>query len=186
MSGYKAAALLLGFVPVLAFAGKKSKKPIVPALFNQAQYVYVQATDGSEFNPNLLPEDEQAIADVQQAIQRWGRYILTVDRSDADLVFVVRTGRLLTGRGNVGIIRGGPFPGQGGNGTVVGGGGEVGPPDDLLWVCTLDTDGQLATPLWQRTEADGLAHPDVPLFMEFERAVDQAYPRTTAKKAKKP
>lgn len=199
MKAYKAAVVLVAFVPVLAFAGKKSKKPVVPAVFNQAQYVYVEATDGNEFNPNLLPEDRQAISDVMNAIQGWKRYVLVYERSQADLVFVVRRGRLVTGRGDVGIIRGpatlpgqGPpaqgtrIPAQGGNGTVVGAGGEVGPPNDLLWVCTIDSDGSLSPPLWSRTEKDGLESPDVPLFKEFKRQVDQAYPRTTASKAKKP
>jgi hypothetical protein len=198
MKTHKAAVLLLAFVPVLAFAQKKTRKPEVPALFNHAQYVYVEAMGGDEFNPRLLPEDRQAIADVEHAIQKWGRYTLTLHRSEADLVFVVRTGRLVTGRANVGIIRGtppispgsgpqgNPYPGPQGNGTVVGAGGEVGPPDDLLWVCTLDTDGKLNEPLWHRTEEDGLESPDVPLFKEFKSEVDTAYPRTTASKTKKP
>ena len=42
----------------------------------------------------LLPEDRQAISDVQNEIQDWGRYKLALDRHDADLVFVVRKGRL--------------------------------------------------------------------------------------------
>ena len=152
--------------------------------------------DGDEFNPTLLPEDRQAIADVEHAIQKWGRYTLTLRRSQADLVFVVRTGRLVTGRGNVGVIRGtsptapgsGPqanrLPGSQGNGTILGAGGEVGPPDDLLWVCTFDPDGRLNNPLWQRTEDNGLASPGVPLFEEFEREVDSAYPRTSSKPKK--
>lgn len=198
MKLYKAGVLLLAFVPMLASARKKTSKPVVPAVFNQAQYVYVQATDGDEFNPNLLPEDRQAIADVMTAIQGWKRYVLVYQRSQADLVFVVRRGRLVTGRGSVGITRGpARLPGQGsgqqgapipqqGNGTVIGAGGEVGPPNDLLWVCTLDTEGRLNSPLWSRTEKDGLDSPDVPLFKEFKRVVDQAYPQTTASKTKKP
>ncbi|HEV2137056.1 MAG TPA: hypothetical protein VGR47_22750 [Terracidiphilus sp.] len=198
MRAYKAGVLLLALVPVLAFARKKTNKQVLPAVFNQAQYVYVQAMDGDEFNPNLLPEDRQAIADVMTAIQGWKRYVLVYQRSQADLVFVVRVGRLVTGRGNVGIYHGsapplqGPgqqgtrYPGQPGNGTVVGAGGEVGPPDDLLWVCTLDTDGRLNPPLWRRTQQDGLDSPDVPLFKEFRREMDREYPPSTASKAKKP
>lgn len=194
MKLYKAGVLLLAFVPMLASARKKTSKPVVPAVFNQAQYVYVQAMDGDEFNPNLLPEDRQAIADVMTAIQGWKRYVLVYQRSQADLVFVVRRGRLVTGRGSVGITRGpARLPGQGpgqqgapipqqGNGTVIGAGGEVGPPNDLLWVCTMDANGKLNSPLWSRTEKDGLDSPDVPLFKEFKRVVDQAYPPSTASK----
>lgn len=207
MKPYKAAVLLLAFVPVLASARKKNSKPVVPAVFNQAQYVYVQAMDGDEFNPYLLPEDRQAIADVERAIQKWGRYYLVYQRSQADLVFIVRVGRLAEGRGNVGIYRGpAPVPGggpgqgpgqgagqpgarippQGGNGSLVGAGGAVGPPNDLLWVCMPDFHGEPSSPLWSRTEQDGLESPEVPLLKQFERAVDKAYPRTTASKSKKP
>lgn len=207
MKPYRAALLLLAFVPVLASARKKNSKPVVPAVFNQAQYVYVQAMDGDEFNPYLLPEDRQAIADVESAIQKWGRYTLVYQRSQADLVFIVRRGRLVTGRGNVGIYHGpAPLPGQGpgqgpgqtpgqqgtripsqgGNGSLVGAGGEVGPPDDLLWVCMPNFDGTPSNPLWSRSEQDGLESPDVPLFTTFEHAVDKAYPRTTASTSKKP
>lgn len=207
MKPYKAAVLLLAFVPVLASARKKGSKPVVPAVFNQAQYVYVQAMDGDIFNPYLLPEDRQAIADVEKAIQKWGRYNLVYQRSQADLVFIVRVGRLAEGRGKVGIYHGpAPVPGQGpgqrpapgpgpqgarippqgGNGSLVGGGGAVGPPDDLLWVCMPNFDGTPSNPLWSRTEQDGLESPDVPLLKQFEQAVDKAYPRTTASKSKKP
>lgn len=198
MKLYKAAVLALAFLPAAALARKKTSKPKLPAVFNQAQYVYVQAVDGDEYNPRLLPEDRQAIADVMNAIQGWKRYVLIYERSQAELVFVVRVGRLVTGRANVGISRGpgapgpgpGPqgsrYPGQQGNGTAVGGGGEVGPPDDLLWVCMPDTDGRIGSPLWSRTEKDGLESPDVPLFEEFKREMDRDYPPNTASKAKKP
>ncbi len=186
MNAYKATVLLLALAPALAYARKESSKTELPAIFNHAQYVYVQATDGDEFNPDLLPEDRQAIADVEHAIQNWGRYILVDHRSQADLVFVVRRGRLLTGRANAGVINQ-PFPGvPGGRGTVVGAGGEVGPQDDLFWVCRLRPDGRLGDPLWHRTEKDGLESPGVPLFQEFKRAVDQAYPQSTVSRTKKP
>lgn len=133
MKAYKGAILLLAFAPVFAYARKKTTKPELSALFNQAQYVYLQAMDGSEFNPNLLLEDRQAIADVMSAIQGWKRYVLVDERSQADLVFVVREGRLATARGKVEINRGpGSLPGQGpvqpgvripgqqGNGTALG------------------------------------------------------------------
>src|ERR1700677_186949 len=83
--------LLLFFVVP---AQSKKKDPDVPALFRQARYVYVEAVDGDEFNPRLYPEDRQAIADVRHALRTWNRYALTIRRQDADLVFVVRKGRL--------------------------------------------------------------------------------------------
>ena len=84
--------LLLLFFP--GPAQSKKKDPDVPALFRQARYVYVEAVDGDAFNPRLYPEDRQAIADVVTALQAWNRYTLATRRQGADLVFVVRKGRV--------------------------------------------------------------------------------------------
>ena len=192
MKLHKAIAPLLVLFPALVFAHKKTNEPNVPAVFDHAQYVYVEAIDGNEFNPNLLPEDRQAIADVENALRSWGRYMLTIQRSQADLFFVVRRGRLGTGRASIGR-NGGPGPGgaqipgqQGPPGRVVGLGGEAGPVNDFLSVCTMNADGKLSYPLWERTQPDGLDSPGVPLFQEFKRAVDRAYPLKPAGKSKKP
>jgi hypothetical protein len=200
MKRFTTIALLLVLAPSLAFAKKKPKKPVVPAIFKQAQYVYVEATDGDEFNPALYPPDREAIANVEQAIREWKRYVLTFDRRDADLVFVVRTGRLAGvragySRGTIPGAQGGPVTGRQGRPVPVGGstvgsatsaGGEVGPPDDLLEVCQFDSDGTLSTPLWIHTQHDGLDAPEVPLFEQLKNAVDRAYPQTQASQTKKP
>jgi hypothetical protein len=89
---------------LLLFSGpaqSKKKDPDIPALFRQAHYVYVEAVDGDEFNPRLYPEGRQAIADVGHALQTWKRYVLTIRRQDADLVFVVRKGRLAAAQGSM-------------------------------------------------------------------------------------
>ena len=128
-----AAALFLVLLPVLAPARKKPGKPALPAVFEHAQYVYVEAMDGNEFNPNLYPEDRQAIADVEAALRHWKRYTLTIQPSKADLVIVVRRGRLASGRASVGVNAGpGPqgrqIPGQQQPvGTAVRAGAETGP-----------------------------------------------------------
>jgi hypothetical protein len=95
--------LLLLFFP--GPAQSKKKDPDIPALFRQARYVYVEAVDGDEFNPRLYPEDRQAIADVRYALQAWNRYALTIRRQDADLVFVVRKGRLAAAK----VVCRGPY-----------------------------------------------------------------------------
>lgn len=186
-----AAALFLVLLPALAAAGKKPGKPALPAVFEHAQYVYVEAVDGNEFNRNLYPEDRQAIADVEDALRNWKRYTLTIQRSKADLLFVVRRGRLASGLASIGV-NGGPGP-QGGQipgqqqpvGTAVRAGAEAGPADDLLSICTLDPGGALSEPLWMRAEPNGLDSPDVPLFQQFKRAVDRAYPLKPATSKKK-
>src|SRR5664279_4526181 len=88
--------LLLMTSSEVAFSQAKTKKNAahLPAVFRNATYFYVESVDGGPFKPGLLPEDRQAISDVQNEIQDWGRYTLTMERHDADLVFVVRKGRI--------------------------------------------------------------------------------------------
>lgn len=136
MKPQAAMALLLVF-PAAAFLHAKDKKPNVPAVFGQAQYVYVEAIDGSQFDPNLYPEDREAIADVQDALSNWHRYVLTMEREHADLIIVVRKGRAASANvgvsprsgvpnsGSIGIGQQGP--GQGRAGTSAGNPGGAGP-----------------------------------------------------------
>jgi len=65
-------------------------QPFPKTLIN-ARYVYVTAYEGGEFNPNLLPEDRQAITAVQDAIQRWGQYILVYRPQEADMIIAVQS-----------------------------------------------------------------------------------------------
>ena len=161
MKPLKTIALFLMLVPAfVALQGKPKKPYVLPAVFNQASYVYVEAVGGQEFDPKLYPEDREAIADVEKALQRWNRYVLVTRRDDADLIFIVRKGRAAEAR--VGVQAGsGPqrapqpsaAPGSS-HGFAVG--GEVGPPDDLLEVCVPNPNDAHGTLLWQRTLADGL------------------------------
>jgi hypothetical protein len=194
----KLTVLLLALLPALSLAQHKTRKPIVPAIFNHAQYVYVEAVDGQEFDPQLYREDRQAIADVQDALQRWNRYALTTRREDANIVIVVRKGRAVVASAGVVIgsssggtgPQGNPSPGQprgqAGTGVGVVGGGEVGTPDDLFEICQLDPNGTLSTPIWMRTFPDGLDGPKVMLFEQFKAAVERAYPSQPANQPPKP
>ena len=183
-----AAPLTLGLL-VLNLAQAKPKKPDVPAVFENAHYVYVESMDGDLFRPDLFPEDRQAISDVQDSLREWKRYVLSADRSGADLVFVVRKGRLAAGQLHGGIS-GGPrtqpgqpgqpgspqFPQQG-TPTEIGARSEVGPPEDILRVYT-QSDGHLKTIVWDRSEESGLDAPAVQLVRQLKVAVDRAYPVT--------
>jgi len=196
----KIAALTLIVVATSTACHAKTKKPKkVPAIFNQAQYVYVEAVDGQQFNPRLLPEDRQAIADVQDALSDWKRYTLTTRREDADLVFVVRKGRLV--QEDVGVQGGnGPqtIPSAGGQnapgrprgtgapGIGVGVGSEVSTPDDLFEVFAGDGQESKRELLWMRTMAGGLDGPKLALFRQFKEAVDRDYPMQQASKTSKP
>jgi len=54
-----------------------------------ARYVYVTSYDGDQFNIHLLPEDRQAIGTVQDAIQKWGKFMLVYEPGQADIVLMV-------------------------------------------------------------------------------------------------
>ena len=180
-------ALLLLFVAPFAVAQQKSKKHSdLPAVFSNARYVYVEAEDGDIMRPGLYPEDRDAISDVQQGIRDWNRYAVAVNREDADLIFIVRKGRIAGAQGRIGVSGGSPrqpgapFPGsdprQDGIGTTVGAAGEVGPPDDLLRVYTQTPDGKLTGPLWSREMKNGLDAPSVLLLQQLKQTVERAYP----------
>ena len=135
--------------------------------------------------PGLYPEDRDAISDVQQGIRDWNRYAVAINREDADLIFIVRKGRIAGVQGRVGVSGGSPRqpgapvpgsdPRQDGIGTSVGAAGEVGPPDDLLRVYTQTPDGKL-TAHSSREMKDGLDAPSVLLLQQLKQAVEHAYP----------
>ena len=181
-------ALLLVLSTPFALA-KDKKKNALPAMFNVARYVYVQAEDGDIFKPDLFPKDRQAISDVEDGLRDWNRYVLTMNRNEADLVFVVRRGREVTAKvgGTVGpgmrpyprnnpAGSGNSNPGQAGRSYDYGVGAEVGMPDDTLRVFTLTPDGKLSAPIWYREVKDGLDSPDLRLLSQLREAVDRDYP----------
>ena len=198
MKAWKLAAPLMVWFLVLNLAQSKPKKPDVPAAFENAKYVYVEAVDGDAFRPGLFPEDRQAISDVQDSLREWNRYTITTRREDAELVFVVRKGRLAGAQVRGGISAGprpqpgqnpnpdpsqgpGQGPGQTRNGTEIGVCTEVGPEDDLLKVF-IQNDGKLSAIVWSRELEDGLDAPAVQLVKQLKAAVEHAYPPTASTK----
>jgi hypothetical protein len=201
MKLFKSIAILLTVVAPLALA-KDKKKDTLPAVFSNARFVYVQSEDGDIMKPGLFPEDRDAIANVQDALKDWNRYSLTINRNDADLVIIVRKGRLAAAQLHGGIAAGTPtgigssYPGRNpagpGNsdpgrnpdhtdsGDTLGARGEVGPVDDTLRVFSLTPQGKLSGPLWSREMKDGLNAPEVMLLRTLREAVDRAYPPQSA------
>ncbi len=197
MKSLTAIALVLAFGSLSLPAQKQSKKNSAPpAVFNNARYVYVQAEDGDITNPRLFPEDRQAISDVLDGLREWNRYAIAITPGDADLIFVVRKGRLLSAQGSVGISRGSSIPRTPSGsrdptspqdpGTSLGVGSEVGPPDDVLWVYMPNGDRKRGTQIWVGRQDDGLDAPKIPLLRQLRAAVDQAYPVNPAPQKKKP
>jgi hypothetical protein len=66
-----------------------TKVPAFPGILANARYVYVASYDGDQFNPNLLPEDRNAIGAVQNAIQKWGKLTIVYRPSEADVIILV-------------------------------------------------------------------------------------------------
>src|SRR5467141_3615303 len=66
-----------------------AKVPAFPGILANARYVYVASYDGGQFDPNLLPEDRDAIGAVQNAIQKWGKLTIVYRPSEADIIILV-------------------------------------------------------------------------------------------------
>ena len=82
--------LVLAVVGAFAASSAYSAPPFPKTLIN-AKYVYVTSYDGDQFDQRLLPEDRQAISSVQDAIQKWGHYVLVYRPENADIVLVVQS-----------------------------------------------------------------------------------------------
>jgi hypothetical protein len=89
LSGAIAIVLLAGLAT--AAPEKSQVVPDFPGTLVNARYVYVTSYDGDQFNPAVLPEDRQAIASVQNAIEKWGKFIVVYKPQDADIVLVVES-----------------------------------------------------------------------------------------------
>ena len=63
--------------------------PSFPGILANARYVYITSYDGDQFDPNLLPEDRDAINAVQNAIQEWGKLVIVYQPSEADMIIRV-------------------------------------------------------------------------------------------------
>src|SRR5713101_2044270 len=86
------AIILIMMTAISATAAPRPNTATVPAFpgtLANASYVYVASYDGDQFNPNLLPEDREAIGAVQDAIQKWGKLTLVYQPSEADIIILV-------------------------------------------------------------------------------------------------
>ena len=63
--------------------------PAFPGTLVNARYVYITSYDGDQFDPNVLPEDRHAIATVQNAMEKWGKFIIVYEPRQADIVMMV-------------------------------------------------------------------------------------------------
>jgi hypothetical protein len=75
----------------MAMPERSQTIPDFPGTLVNARYVYVTSYDGDQFNPAVLPQDRQAIAAVQDALQKWGKFIIVYKPQDADMVIMVES-----------------------------------------------------------------------------------------------
>jgi hypothetical protein len=86
------AVILIMMTAISALAAPKpntANVPAFPGTLANARYVYVASYDGDQFNPNLLPEDRNAISAVQDAIQKWDKLVIVYRPSEADIIILV-------------------------------------------------------------------------------------------------
>jgi hypothetical protein len=84
-------ALLI--LAAMAWATPKPSTPDrpFPAVLKNARFVYVAAYDGDQFNPNLFPQDREAISAVEDSIRKWGKLMVVTRPSDADIIVLVQS-----------------------------------------------------------------------------------------------
>ena len=116
----------------------------------------------------MSPDDRHAVQNVQDTSQKWGPYKLVYHRGEADLVIVVRTGRVAEVKGGVQV---GTTTQQGdgtyrSHGSAEAIGGEVGDPQDTL-EAYLASRGINGPPLWRGRAPGGLKAPEMQLVQEF-------------------
>jgi hypothetical protein len=152
-----------------AWGQKKSRDTTLPGVILHARYVHVTAFTGDQFNPRVMQEDRVAVNDVINALKKWGRYAVTYEEKNADLIMVVRRGKIVAAKVGGGVSTGTP-------GTVPFGvgGAEGGSPDDTLMIMEGGRPPLDSPALWRRSARNGLQGPNPPLVEAFKNDVEQA------------
>ena len=81
--------LLLLMGTALAGPATDKNAPPFPGTLVNARYVYVTSYDGDQFNPGVLPQDRRAIAAVEDAVEKWGKWVVVYKPQEADVVLMV-------------------------------------------------------------------------------------------------
>lgn len=189
MSRYSALLLILALLTLPAFA--KKKKNNFPAIILHAQYVAVIDDPDQGVPLTDIGRINSARSDVEDAVEKWGRYKLTTDARNADLIFVLHRGNKAVSPG-IGVPEGTPPIGVGRPGDInVGIGGrpplsstspttvgprvDVGPNEDIFSVYNGRASEPLdAPPLWRYAAKNALQHPSVPAVEKLRKAIDDA------------
>lgn len=153
----------------VVFAAAQGYNPL-PKLVVHARYVLVTTNAGDDLtNPHVMPDDREAVVDVQNAIKKWGRYTLVYQAKDADLILVVRKGRLAESVPGVRVGTGSNTKPSVGADVPT----DVGDPRDMLALYDAAS-GLDSAPLWRDLMKGGLSPPRMLLMGELRDAVDAA------------
>lgn len=152
-----------------AIAFGQSYQPL-PKLVVHAHYVLVTTNTGDDLtNPHVMPDDRQAVLNVQNAIKKWGRYALAYREKDADLILLVRKGRVAESQPGIRFGAGSTMkPNVGADAPT-----DMGDRRDMLALYDASK-GIDSAPLWRELMEDGLNSPQVDLVQDLREAVDAA------------
>ncbi len=151
----------------------------VPARLAQARYValaydlgdsMLSETEALKKPARVLPEDREALQSVRNMIEKWGRYVITVNPGQAELLITVRAGRRASLEASVRSGGSRPAAGAAGAGSTTGSSyrGEASSGDDMLSVY----DGSAL--IWREQRPGGLSGRSSALFEDFKADVERS------------
>ena len=110
------------------------------------------------------------MTDVQNAIEKWDKYTVVYEASNADLIIVIRKGRIAEGTSGLRVHVGSEKPSPT-VGSVLN--ADAGDPQDMIAVFDA-AQGFDSAPLWRERKADGLNPPEMILVQELRSLVEKA------------
>jgi hypothetical protein len=166
----KRAPLLVAVLLFVSFAAAKDKDSF-PNQIVVARYVLVTSYFGDNLADSRVPEaDREAVVAAEDAIRDWGRYTIVDDRKAADLVILVRKGRVAETNNGITIHAGSNVP-KPEVGTVTQ--TDAGDPDDTISIYNASV-GTNTAPMWRARMSGGLDPPTVKLIRELREKVEAA------------
>jgi len=184
-----------------SFSVAKDKKSALVRNITHARFVMLTTLHGNDLqSAQVPPEDVRAFQATDEALRKWGRYIIVYTPQEADLILVVRAGRTTSTHEGIampstitigrvppsatGDPAGAPPPRPG---SVVYG-GEVGPGEDMLEIFDahlgVDSLEHASAPLWRKLQAGGLQGKEPALVSQLRKEVEQADKEDAARKEK--
>ena len=186
-------------------SAKDKKKVVLPADVLHARTVLVVVDPDAGLRVEDPNANQAAKADVEKALQKWGRFTLVMDAMNADLVITVRRGsgkmvqptvggvpindrpviQPTDSGGRIGARTGtSPVPGDPSNPDPRGPQPqlEVGSTEDIFAVYRGSQEYPLEAPaIWRYSAKNALQSPDVPAVNEFHKAITEAEKQQAAK-----